>query len=168
MGCSQNSDSNNISDNNSNNTISESTNVVKSVYMQETTNKQTDSKTKKEIEVKVNNKIVLESRDNKITKLTLTSKGDYSKASDEYFEEIKSSMNENSNSKVEGYDYKFETDGKINNIESSYDFSIFNDDQEKYRLYMSCGLDPESYNDDGTYPLDKLVQSLEENGYTKK
>ncbi|MFR1685973.1 MAG: hypothetical protein ACLSVX_02170 [Massilimicrobiota timonensis] len=161
MGCAQNSGK--ITSNNSQNTRVDTT-----VYKQETSNTQTDSKTKKDINVIVNNEIVLESKENKLVKMTVISKGDYSEASDEYFEKIKQNMNDSMNSEVEGLDNNFEINGKTNIIKSTYDFSVFKDEQEKNKLYMSCGLDPENYNEDGTYPLDDLVKTLEDNGYIKQ
>lgn len=166
MGCTQNSGK--ITSNNSQNLISENTKVVETVYKQETSNTQTDSKTKKDINVIVNNEIVLESKENKLIKMTVISKGDYSDASDEYFEKLKQDMNDSMNSEVNGFDYNYEVDGKTNIIKSTYDLSVFNDEQEKNRLYMICGLDPEKYNDDGTYPLGDLEKALEGKGFTKE
>lgn len=160
MGCSQNDsnvDAGNASD----------TKETKIVYKQSTSNKQTDSKTKEKIEVMVDNEISLYSTENEVIKMTVISKGNYSNASDEHFDKVMDSIKESSAEEIKGLEFKYKEDGKTNIVESTYNLKEFSDDMEKNRLYISCGLDPEKYNENGTYPLDDLVKTLEEMGYTK-
>ena len=103
--------------------------------------------------------------------LQMKSEYDYSKASTTYvnelYEDNKATLVDEYN-KNSGVEMSISKNDKNIILESAYELQEIDNATIKDYIHINCGLDPEKYNDDGTYPLSDLEKALEEKGFTKE
>lgn len=101
----------------------------------------------------------------------MKSEYDYSKASTTYvnelYEDNKATLVDEYN-KNSGVEMSISKNDKNIILESAYELQEIDNATIKDYIHINCGLDPEKYNDDGTYPLSDLEKALEEKGFTKE
>lgn len=155
--------------NNKDSVVSKESKTV--IYTLNNTNEDIDMYSKEDIKIPIVNTVKIEYTSNDVLKIIEKIESDYSEATDKYVNE---SYEQNKTNFVEvykkhkGFNMNIEQKDKSILINGEYDLASVNSSEVKNYLELSFGLDPENYNEDGTYPLDDLVKSLEDNGYTKK
>lgn len=130
-----------------------------------------DMYTKENIKEIINDSIEILYSNNNVYEILSVTSSDYSEASDKYFDEAYQQNKDNFidvYNKYDGLNLSIKKDNKTFITEGKYTLKSITSSEVKNYLELVFYLNQSDYNEDGTYPLDKLVQSLEDNGYTKQ
>lgn len=156
-------------ENNNDSIVSNESKTV--IYTLNNTNEDIDMYSKEDIKIPIVNTVKIEYTSNIVLKIIEKVESDYSEATDKYvnesYEQNKTNFVEDYN-KHKGFNMNIEQKDKSILINGEYDLASVNSSEVKNYLELSFGLDPENYNEDGTYPLDDLEKALEEKGFTKE
>lgn len=109
--------------------------------------------------------------ENAVYEVNMITEYDYSNGGDDYVEELYKSNKEglvDSYNKESGVNMSIDKKDKVITVKANYVLKDIDNNDVKDYIHINCGLDPEKYNDDGTYPLSDLEKALEEKGFTKE
>ena len=163
VGCSNNS-SENIDNETQNNTESVT-------YVMTEESEDIDSETNEWFDITNKDQLSIIFINDSVHEVQMKSEYDYSKASTTYvnelYEDNKATLVDEYN-KNSGVEMSISKNDKNIILESAYELQEIDNATIKDYIHINCGLDPEKYNDDGTYPLSDLEKALEEKGFTKE